>query len=131
ALYYAVHELDIARWYAGDIVQVDGAGNGDMLSGLLRFASGAHGTVQVGWCLPDKTPGYGMASVAVVGEKGVLNVVQGTAGMTFVGPDGLIDTDVAYAFETHGRLAGAVFAEADHFVQVALGKIPPLCTAAD
>ena len=77
ALYYAVHELDIARWYAGDIAAIDGAGNSDMLSGLFRFTSGAHGVVQVGWCLPDRTPGYGIASVTVVGEHGALRVVQG------------------------------------------------------
>ena len=131
ALYYAVHELDIARWYAGDIVHIHGEGDGDMLSGALRFASGAHGVIQVGWCLPNRTPGYGMASVTVVGEHGALNVVQGTSGITAVGADGLVDTDVVYAFEIHGKLGGVLVREVDHFIAVAAGKALPLCTARD
>ena len=131
ALYYAVHELDIARWYAGDIAAIDGAGNSDMLSGLLRFTSGAHGVVQVGWCLPDRTPGYGIASVTVVGEHGALRVVQGESGFNIVGAQGPLDVDVAYAFEMHGRLRGMLAAEVDHFVSVAAGRSSPLCSGRD
>ena len=108
ALYYAVHELDIARWFAGDIEVVHGEGSGDLLSGALRFKSGASGTIQVGWCLPDRTPGYGMAGVTVVGENGVLRVTQGDNGITIVGAEGLIDADVAYAPEVNGKLADQV-----------------------
>ena len=85
--------------------------------------------IQVGWCLPNRTPGYGMASVPVVGEHGALNVVQGTSGITAVGADGLVDTDVVYAFEIHGKLAGVLVREVDHFIAVAAGKALPLCTA--
>jgi predicted dehydrogenase len=131
ALYYAVHELDIARWFAGDIEVIHGEGSGDLLSGALRFRSGASGTIQVGWCLPDRTPGYGMAGVTVVGEHGVLKVTQGDNGMAIVGADGLVDADVAYAPEVNGKLGGMIAREADHFVDVAMGKTSPICTAAD
>jgi predicted dehydrogenase len=131
ALYYAVHELDIARWFAGDIEVIHGEGNGDLLSGALRFKSGASGTIQVGWCLPDRTPGYGTAGVTVVGQNGLLKVAQGDNGITIVGSDGLIDTDVAYAPVVNGKLGGMIAREADHFVDVAMGKVPPICTAAD
>ena len=131
ALYYAVHELDIARWYAGDIVHVHGEGDGDMLSGALRFASGAHGVVQVGWCLPDRTPGYGIAGATVIGEHGALSVVQGESGLTIVGRDGLQDTDVAWAFDLHGKLEGMLAREVAHFVEIAAGRAAPLCTAWD
>jgi predicted dehydrogenase len=131
ALYYAVHELDIARWYVGDIAGIDGAGDSDMLSGLIRFTSGAHGVVQVGWCLPDRTPGYGIATVTVVGEHGSLRVVQGQLGFHIVGAHGPEDVDVAYSFEMHGRLRGMLTTEVDHFVRVAAGSSNPLCSAAD
>jgi predicted dehydrogenase len=131
ALYYAVHELDIARWFAGDIAVVHGEGNGDLLSGALRFKSGASGTIQVGWCLPDKTPGYGSAGVTVVGENGLLKVVQGDNGITIVGGDGLLDADVAYAPDVNGKLGGMLAREVDHFVDVAMGRVAPICTAAD
>lgn len=130
-LYYAVHELDIARWYAGNIAEIEGAGDSDMVSGLLRFTSGAHGTLQVGWCLPDRTPGYGIASVTVVGEHGVLRVAQGQSGFDIVGAHGPLDVDVAYSFEMHGRLKGMLTTEVDHFIDVAAGRSSPLCSAAD
>jgi predicted dehydrogenase len=131
ALYYGVHELDLARWYAGDIVDVRAEGGADLLSGVLRFASGAHGTVQVGWCLPDGTPGFGLAGVTVVGEHGVLRVGQGDSGLLVVGASGPLDADVAWAPEVHGRLGGALAREVDHFVALARGACTPVCTAAD
>lgn len=131
ALYYAVHEFDIARWLAGDIEVVHGEGNSDLLSGAVRFASGASGTIQVGWCLPDNTPGYGTAGVTVVGENGLLKVQQGDNGILIVGSNGLVDTDVAYAPEVNGKLGGMLAREVDHFIDVANGKAEPICTAAD
>jgi predicted dehydrogenase len=131
ALYYGVHELDLARWYAGDLARVQGEGGADLLSGALRFASGAHGTVQVGWCLPDRTPGFGLAGVTVVGEHGVLRVGQGDSGLLVVGGAGPVDADVAWAPEVHGRLGGALAREVDHFVALARDGESPVCTAAD
>ena len=131
ALYYAVHEFDIARWLGGDIAIVHGEGTPDMLSGATRFVSGASGTIQVGWCLPDKTPGYGMAGVTVVGENGALRVTQGDNGITIVSGDGLRDADVAYAPEINGKLGGMLAREVDHFVAVAMGREAPICTAED
>jgi len=131
ALYYAVHELDIARWYAGDIEIIHGEGDDNLLSGALRFKSGASGTIQVGWCLPDRTPGYGMAGVTVVGENGVLKVTQGDNGIAIVDANGLVDVDVIYAPDINGKLGGSIAREADHFVEVAMGKVPSICSAAD
>jgi predicted dehydrogenase len=131
ALYYGVHELDLARWYAGELVRVQGEGGSDLLSGALRFASDAHGTVQVGWCLPDRTPGFGLAGVTVVGEHGVLRVGQGENGLLLVGDSGPVDVDVGWAPEVHGRLGGALARQVDHFVALARDGEQPVCTAAD
>jgi predicted dehydrogenase len=131
ALYYGVHEFDIARWLAGDIEMIHGEGSADLLSGVVRFASGASGTIQIGWCLPDRTPGYGMAGVTVVGDNGTLRVVQGDNGITIVGGAGLEDTDVTYAPDFNGKLGGMLAREVDHFVDVATGRAAPICTAAD
>jgi predicted dehydrogenase len=131
ALYYGVHELDIARWFAGDLVHIHGEGNSDLLCGAFRFASGAHGTVQVGWCLPDRVPGYGMAGVSVIGDRGVMRVTQGDDGIMIGGEDGLIYTDIAYVPEVHGRLGGMLAREVDHFIAVVAGREAPICTAED
>jgi predicted dehydrogenase len=141
-LYYGVHELDLARWYAGDVARVyaersDGLLRGggyeveDLYSATLRFTGGAHGTLMLGWCLPAHTPGFGLAGITVIGEAGLLRVVQGDVGVLRVGRDGTGDVDVSWAPEVHGRLDGALAAEVAHFVDCARGVAEPLCTAED
>jgi predicted dehydrogenase len=72
-----------------------------------------------------------MAGVTVVGENGVLKVTQGDNGIAMVDGNGLVDADVIYAPEVNGKLGGVVAREADHFVEMAIGKVDPVCTAAD
>lgn len=142
ALYYGVHEFDVARWYAGDIAEVwatrssgvvssHGYDVEDLYSVGLSFSSGAHGTAMVGWSLPARTPGYGMSGFTVVGETGMLQVVQGTTGFLKVLADGPADDDVHYSPLVHGTMQGAVQIEVDHFARVVRGEIDPVCTAGD
>jgi predicted dehydrogenase len=142
ALYYGVHELDLCRWYAGEVESVWASARSgvlhahgypveDIYSVGLRFASGGHGTSTVGWCLPAGTPGWGLAGFTIIGEHGVLRITQGEVGLLEVGKGGPIDVDVLYSPEVDGRLAGAVGIEADHFVRVVRGEAEARCTAAD
>ncbi len=142
ALYYGVHEFDLARWYAGDVTVVWAARSSgvlerhghavdDLYSVGVRFENHAHGTMMLGWSLPPHTPGWGLAGFTVIGENGMLRVVQGMQGFQHLGPDGLVDEDVHYSPEVHGRLRGAMAAEVDHFVQCARSEVEPLCSAAD
>ncbi len=142
ALYYGVHELDIARWYAGDIASVWAAHSSgvvaahgydveDLYSVGLSFSSGAHGTSMLGWSLPDRTPGYGIAGFTVIGEEGVLEVAQGSTGFSKVLADGPADEDVHYSPLVHGRQYGAMAIEADHFVRCVQGEAEPVCTFGD
>jgi predicted dehydrogenase len=142
ALYYGVHELDLCRWYAGEVTQVwaarsEGvlAAHGwqveDLYSVGLRFRSGAHGIATIGWSLPASTPGYGMASFTVIGTHGMMQVRQGEVGISKVGQEGLLNEDIYYSPEVAGRLGGAIAIEADHFVQIVAGQAEPLCSAVD
>lgn len=142
ALYYGVHELDIARWYAGDIASVWAARSSgvvvshgydveDLYSVGLTFASGAHGTSMLGWSLPDRTPGYGIAGFTVIGERGVLQVAQGHTGFSKVLADGPADDDVYYSPSVHGRQYGAMAIEADHFIRCVRGEAQPVCSFGD
>jgi predicted dehydrogenase len=142
ALYYGVHELDLCRWYAGDVttvwatsssgvVEAAGYPVADLYSVGLRFTSGAHGTSMLGWSLPETTPGYGMAGFTVIGENGMAQVSQGEVGVRMSGAGGARHPDVYYAPEVDGRLFGALGIEIDHFVRVAAGAAEPRCTAAD
>lgn len=141
-LYYGVHELDLARWYAGDlefvfaersagVLRTHGYDVDDLYSALLRFRSGAHGTLMVGWSLPAATPGYGRAGVTVIGESGMLRVDQGAVGIVKIRESGAADVDVSYAPDVHGRIGGALALEVDHFVSCAASLVEPLCTAHD
>lgn len=142
ALYYGVHEFDIARWYAGDVAEVWAARSTgvvaaggydveDLYSVGLRFTEGAHGTAMVGWSLPPRTPGYGIAGFTVIGEHGVLQVSQGTTGYLKVLADGPADDDVHYSPDVHGGMYGAMGIEVDHFIRCVRGDARPVCTAAD
>ena len=142
ALYYGVHERDIARWCAGDVSEVwatrssgvvAAAGHDveDLYSVGLRFENGAHGTAQIGWSLPPRTPGYGSAGFMVIGETGMLKVEQGSTGFLKVLGDGPTDDDVHYSPDVHGTMYGAMGIEVDHFIRVVRGETDPVCTAAD
>jgi len=142
ALYYGVHEFDLARWYAGEVTRIyaersrgvvaaAGYQVDDLYSAILRFSDGAHGTVMVGWSLPPATPGWGIAGFTVIGEEGVLRVSQGELGFTKVTRHGLAREDVHYAPEVDGRLFGPMGIEVDHFVRCVQGATTPVCTAAD
>ncbi len=142
ALYYGVHEFDLARWYAGDVAEVWAARSSgvvashghdveDLYSVGLRFSGGAHGTAQIGWSLPSRTPGYGSAGFTVIGQSGMLSVAQGTTGYLKVLADGPADDDVGYSPDLHGIMGGAMGIEADHFIRCVRGDSTPVCTAAD
>lgn len=142
ALYYGVHEFDLARWYVGEVAEVWAARSSgvvaahghdveDLYSVGLRFAGGAHGTATIGWSLPPRTPGYGMAGLTVIGEHGVLQVSQGSTGYLKVLADGPADDDVHYSPDVHGVMHGAIGIEVDHFIRCVRGEAEPVCTAAD
>ncbi|MGH2751013.1 MAG: Gfo/Idh/MocA family protein [Actinomycetota bacterium] len=142
ALYYGVHEFDLARWYAGELTSVYAQrGTGmlkqrgfdveDMYSVVMTFSSGAHGTAMLGWSLPSGTPGWGLSGVTVLGENGVLSVDQGALGFTKVRGDRLEHEDVYYSPVVHERMRGAMSIEVDHFIDCVRGDADPLCTAAD
>ena len=142
ALYYGVHEFDLARWYAGDIatiyarrskgvVEKHGFAVEDLYSAVMTFRSGAHGTAMLGWSLPPGTPGWGISDVTVFGEDGVLRVDQGNLGFTKVRGDKLENDDVYYSPIVHDRMRGAIWIEVDHFIQCVRGEADPLCSAGD
>lgn len=142
ALYYGVHEFDLARWYAGDVrriyaersagvVEGHGFDVEDLYSATLAFVGGAHGTAMVGWSLPRATPGWGIAGFTVIGEEAMIRVSQGDVGFTKVTRDGLGFEDVIYAPEVDGRIFGPLGIEIDHFVRCVKGVAIPRCDAAD
>lgn len=141
-LYYGVHELDLARWFGGDIRAVTAhrsegvlraAGHDveDLYSVLLQFDNGTHGTSMLGWSLPDSTAGNGLSGLTVLGEYGFLQVQQDRTGLVGFGVDGPLPVDTWYTADVNGRMVGALANQVDHFVQVVRGEATPLCTVED
>ncbi|MEX2563380.1 MAG: Gfo/Idh/MocA family oxidoreductase [Nitriliruptoraceae bacterium] len=142
ALYYGVHEFDLARWYAGDVAEVwatrstgvvaaHGYDVDDLYSVGLRFSDGAHGTSMVGWCLPSSVASYGLSGFTVIGDQGILKISQNDTGYVKVGADGPVHDDVHYSPIVHGRIRGAVANEVEHFIDCVRGIAEPICTAND
>ena len=142
ALYYGVHEFDLARWYAGEItsiyarrstgvLQSKGFDVEDLYSVVMGFESGAHGTATLGWSLPPSGHGWGISGVTVFGENGVLLVDQGNLGFAKGREDGPGTDDVMYSPVVHERMRGAMATEVDHFVRCVSGDAEPLVGAAD
>lgn len=141
-LYYGVHEFDLVRWYAGEVERLSsersrgvleriGYGVEDLYSVLLRLTGGGHGTMMLGWSLPEATPGSGIAEFTVIGETGVLSVRQEDVGFLSVGKEGIVGEDIFFSPKVHGRTYGALGIEVDHFVRCVQGSEAPLCTATD
>ncbi|MGC0145044.1 Gfo/Idh/MocA family protein [Pseudactinotalea sp. Z1732] len=141
-LYYGTHELDLARWYAGDIEQISAFRNSgvlnrqgydiaDLYSVAMQFTSGAHGTSMLGWSLPDRSVPPGLSGFTVIGEEGYLQVEQGVTGLVGVTADGAAALDTWFSPEIHGRTGGAMAQEVDHFISVIAEGTDPVCTARD
>lgn len=141
-LYYGTHEMDLARWYAGDVATVAATKSSgvlraagydidDLYSVSLRFTSGAHGTSMLGWSLPTATAGAGLTGFTVIGEHGYLRVEQGGTGLVAMDGSGPFSVDTWYDAQLHGRAVGALANEVDHFVRVVRGDAEPVCTGED
>lgn len=142
-LYYGVHEMDLARWYAGEIttvaavrssgvLQAAGHDVDDLFSVIVGFASGAHGTSMLGWSLPTSAAASpGLSGFTVIGEHGYLRVDQGATGLVEWGAAGPAAVDTWYTPLVHDRVRGALALEVDHFVDVVRGDTEPLCSALD
>jgi UDP-N-acetylglucosamine 3-dehydrogenase len=82
----AVHDLDILRWFAGDItsvfaVETEGV-PADSLMALVRFRTGAIGSIETSWGLPETCAQAGGSRLHVLGDAGTLTF-DGTSEIEF------------------------------------------------
>lgn len=120
-----IHDLDILRWLAGDIVevyatassiQVTGPGP-DVVVGTVTFASGAVAAMDHSWIMPSKT---GVASdhrLEVVGTDGVAYVeYRDTPGQIFTEVPRFINP--TYKTDANGVPNGALPSEDRYFLSM-------------
>lgn len=138
----ATHDADILSWIAGErptrvyaeTAQRLHATNEDLLFGLLHFASGATGMLDVNWLTPAKR-----RQLSVVGESGMFELDYLTQRLTFtsadVGSPTIID---GYATTFEGNVVGVdvvnrepLAAELDAFLAVARDGGRPIVDGED
>jgi predicted dehydrogenase len=142
-LFLGVHDYDVMRWFLGsEVVGVTAASKWGLLRSrgypvedatcaLLTFASGALGIAELSWILPRGFPASGDHRADVVGEKGALAIATLETGLTRVDGERAVKVDASAAPLIHGHPGGMFYFELAHFVDAALGRVPPAIAPED
>lgn len=147
-----VHDLDLALWFLQARVRrvyaqslASGAADTDVpdvLVATLTAEDGALAVLQSAWLAPAGAPatlappfeleGTIDAQLDVVGTERSGRVDAMAPGVSVWGADGMAVPDVAFWPELHGRMAGALRAELEHFLEcVRSGSSSPIAPLAD
>ncbi|MCY4371712.1 MAG: Gfo/Idh/MocA family oxidoreductase [bacterium] len=120
-----VHDLDLLRWLAGDIVRVQsmpastasvGDGAVDAVVATLRFASGAVGLVEFNWVMNDRSRLAGDYRLAVFGTRGAGYVEMRDPATRVYSLEENKWLRTHGSFDVGGTAAGSVAIEDRHFL---------------
>ena len=123
AIINAIHDIDLMLWYTGDQVRRvrgytrnhSGGANPDTFWGILEFAGGALGVVEVQWRLPDQGGVMLDDAFQLVGERGVGNLSLFPSGFSLWRDDGFQIPDAGYDPRVRGSARGALRDELEYF----------------
>ena len=143
-LYYGVHDLDIVRWYAGSdpisiqavrrsgVLRAAGFDVDDLYCAILRFDDEVLATAELGWHIPASATSAPSSGITVVGTRGWLRIEQGRTGLEVYAGDASrsrdISIDVSFWPDVHGRPAGALVNELEHFADCIRNARTPIVT---
>lgn len=125
ALECGVHDLDIMRWLAGDVIRVHaeavdayGTPGGDAFCATVRFASGAVGALQHTWAMPDGNGIEWEFRFQVAGENGLADIDGRSRGGVSIhaAPPTVVYPDALTWPTVHGQIAGVLDIEDGHFL---------------
>lgn len=146
--YLGVHDFDLLNWLrperpvavtavaARRSVQA-AYGTPDLVMSTLEYGDGSVAVVESGWTLPAawgpvRPPGvwspFGDVRLDVFGERGALSVDMRTMNLTGVDEAGWRFPDTRHWPRLHGRIAGALRAEIDHFLARVSDRAEPVST---
>ena len=120
-----VHDLDLMRWYAGEIDRVHAEAvpgrvshsPTDAVSATIRFRSGAIGLLELSWALPEETGIAWDTYLHCIGtRRSVYTEVRGTDDAR-LGLAGDAFPDLTYVFEIEGVPGGVVRVQDEHFLR--------------
>lgn len=122
----AVHDLDMMLQLCGPAVEVSAmtstiavAGPGpDATSALVRFASGAVGSLVTNWITPSRTGLPFVQRFSVFGTEGTATVDTTTSTVALHSLNGAAYPNASYLAETHGVFGGALAVEDARFLAI-------------
>jgi len=123
AIINAVHDIDLMLWYSGDRVyrvrgytrNHSGGSNPDSFWGVLEFAGGTLGIVEVQWRLPDHAGVMLDDTFQLVAEHGVGNLSLFPASFSLWREDGFQIPDTHYDPRIRSSARGALRDELEYF----------------
>lgn len=125
ALECAVHDIDVMRWYAGEVTRVYAEGSSLLGSpyvenfvATLQFSSGAVGCLHHSWVLNDDAAMDWEFYFQVNGEGGLIDVDGRMRGVTVHAPGGLRYPDVYSWPALHGGIGGVLANEDGYFLRM-------------
>lgn len=125
-----IHDVDYARWVAGDVVRVyarlaQPQGSGGHVLATLRHTSGALSHIQGSWAFPE---GSFRTSLEIAGSEGLLTLHASEPFLAVV-PE---TDEVADVPQPPSALAESPYVtQMKHFSAVLQSSVEPLVTAAD
>jgi predicted dehydrogenase len=149
--YIAVHDIDQMLWYHPQpVISVyakachgrvwEELGTYDTAWMMIEFEDDAVGVHEVGWCLPEEWAkwlrpaswgGFGDVRMNVIGTHGSLNLDFTPMDLFGVDREGWKLPDTRHWPAMHGRLAGAVKLEVEHFFDCILNDRQPMISGED
>jgi predicted dehydrogenase len=120
ASYLSTHDIDLVLWWLDtdvesvyalgvkEVLKARGIDTEDAIQALVRFSSGAIGTFESCWVLPNSMPTVTDSFIEIVGEKGSIHVDRIHEGVKVATPDKYEFPKVSLSLEIDGRLRGGV-----------------------
>lgn len=127
AMFLGVHDLDILTWLVNSEIesvyaaaatkQLTDLGVADSIMATLRFRSGAIGSLEVSWVLPDQFVAGIDARLEVMGTAGAIYVDIHNQGLRVFKDGRLSYPDISYGTRLNGRFVGILKEEIIEFLR--------------
>lgn len=133
----AIHDTDLMLWFTGakiktayaQTLSLRGKKYPDLGWTMYRFESGAIGTLETVWCLPDKTPFAIDERMEIIGTEGAIHIQDQYPDFAMYDREGWRSPDVTYWPLLHDTRAGALRDELTYFTTcITRGERPTVIT---
>jgi UDP-N-acetylglucosamine 3-dehydrogenase len=133
----SVHDIDLILWYVGETPSDVCAMQSNVSDAplpetnwiLLRFPNGVIAGVATVGLVPMAAPGTLLATMEVIGTKGIINIDNTDQGISYWTDEHCRNLDLSFKTMVAGRLVGSIRNELNYFVKcINEGKRPEIVT---